>query len=193
MEALAELHIARGDWTTATRYLYQLVPMAPTPTLRADRLYRLGEAVLLHLGDAERADDIFLRASDLEPNHLPTLRRLLDVYWRADEPGQLVEVANELAKRGAIQTGLAERSLARALVAAALVGDAMLAGQLAVALGEESARQVIGALGELVDREGRLQHASSSTAVGELARRGVLDLVKLRTAAAGTASALAFG
>ncbi len=29
IETLAELHIARGDWSTATRYLYQLVPLAP--------------------------------------------------------------------------------------------------------------------------------------------------------------------
>src|SRR5207244_2609090 len=87
LEQLVELYIARADWTTATRYLYQLVPLAPSPAERAERLYRLGEAVLVHLGDTDRADDVFLRASDLDPTHLPTLRRLLDVYWRADDPG----------------------------------------------------------------------------------------------------------
>src|SRR5262249_14245200 len=97
LEQLAEIYIARNDWPSATRYLYQLVPLAPTPSERADRLYRLGEAVLVHLGDKDRADDVFLRASDLDPNHVPTLRRLLDVYWRADDPAALVEVASELA------------------------------------------------------------------------------------------------
>ena len=75
------MHIAKGDWPTATRYLYQLVPLAPTPHERAERLYRLGEAVLVHLGDVDRADDVFLRASDLDPtprpDAAPPARRLL--------------------------------------------------------------------------------------------------------------------
>jgi len=192
LEALAELHIAKSDWTTATRFLYQLVPMAPTPASRADRLYRLGEAVLIHLGDAERADDIFLRASDLEPAHIPTLRRLVDVYWRADEPGQIVEVASELADRNALANGIAERTLGRALVATALVGEATLAQKLATVLGESAAPQVVGALTELEAREGRMQVSSASTAITELARRGVLDLAKLRAAAAATSIASAF-
>ncbi|HEY0255462.1 MAG TPA: hypothetical protein VGC41_28230, partial [Kofleriaceae bacterium] len=102
IEQLAEVHIARGDWQTATRYLYQLVPLAPSPGERAERLFRLGEAVLLHLGDVDRADDIFLRASDLDPTHVPTLRRLLDTYWRADDPGALVEVSAQLAGSGSL-------------------------------------------------------------------------------------------
>ena len=187
LEALADLHIARGDWPAATRVLYQLVPLAPTPSARAERLYQLGEAVLVHLGDTDRADDVFLRASDLDPSHLPTLRRLLDVYWRADDPGALVEVATELAGKGALSTGAAtDASLAHALVAAALVGDTQLASQLGSALGEEAPRCVAVALAELDGRAGRLQLATASTAVAELARRGLLDLAKVRAAAAGT-------
>src|SRR5262249_34581714 len=105
IEALADVHVARNDWPTATRYLFQLVPLAPTSAQRADRLYRLGEAVLVHLGDIDRADDVFLRASDLDPSHVPTLRRLLDVYWRADDPGAIVEGASELAGAGALAPG----------------------------------------------------------------------------------------
>ena len=81
---------------------------------RAEHLFRLGEAILLHLGDVERADDVFLRASDIDPSHVPTLRRLLDVYWRADNPGALVDVASELVKSGAIaMTAVAPSSLAQ--------------------------------------------------------------------------------
>ncbi len=94
IEQLADVHVAKGDWPAATRYLYQLVPLAPTPLERAERLYRLGDAVLVHLGDIDRADDVFLRASDLDPSHVPTLRRLHDVYWRADDPAALVDVAS---------------------------------------------------------------------------------------------------
>jgi len=187
LEALAELQIARADWPSATRYLYQLVPLAPSPTERAERLYRLGEAVLVHLGDTDRADDVFLRASDLDPTHIPTLRRLLDVYWRADDPGALVEVATELAQKQAFAHGPThDDSLAHALVAAALLGDTPLAQLLGTALGEEAPRRVAAALAELAGRQGRLQLATASTAIIELARRGMLDLVKVRAAAAGT-------
>ena len=39
---------------------------------------------------------------------------------------------------------------------------------------------------ELADRTGRLSLGTASTAIAELARRGVIDLAKLRAAAAGT-------
>lgn len=186
IEVLAELHIARADWTSATRYLYQLVPLAPSPTERADRLFRLGEAVLLHLNDTDRADDVFLRASDLDPTHVGTLRRLLDVYWRADDPGALVEVATELAERKALDNITHEQSLAHALVAAALVGDTALAQRIGGVLGDDAPRRVAAALAELTGREGRLQLTSASTAIAEFARRGMIDLAKVRAAAAGT-------
>src|SRR5262249_33077907 len=105
IEQLADVHIARADWPTATRFLYQLVPLASPPSERGERLFRLGEAVLVHLGDIDRSDDVFLRASDLDPTHVPTLRRLLDVYWRADDPASLVEVSTQLASSGALATG----------------------------------------------------------------------------------------
>jgi tetratricopeptide (TPR) repeat protein len=190
IEALAQVHAARGDWTTATRYLYQLVPLAPSPIHRAERLYQLGEVVLVHVNDVDRADDVFLRASDLDPGHIPTLRRLLDVYWRADDPGGIVEVATELADKDALISGpTPDSALAHALVAAALVGDTQLAQRLQAALGDNASRQVAGALAELAGRTGRLQLATASIAIAELARRGLLDLAKLRAATAGTPAA----
>ena len=194
IEQLAEVHVARGDWSTAARYLYQLVPLAPTPLERAERLYRLGEAVLVHLGDLDRADDVFLRASDLDPSHVPTLRRLLDVYWRADDPAALVEVAAQLATSGSLSGPIAASSLAQALVAAALVGDTHLAGKLVAALGPDAPRQIASALIELGrrapsqprERTRRFELTSASTAIAELGHRGLLDLGALRAAASGT-------
>jgi tetratricopeptide (TPR) repeat protein len=187
IEMLAEMYISKGDWQTATRYLYQLVPLAPTPAERAERLYRLGEAVLVHLGDIDRADDVFLRASDLDPRHIPTLRRLLDVYWRGDDPGALVEVASQLARAGGLARGpVAGSSLAQALVAAALCGDTDLATKLVDALGEDGPPRIASTLAELVGRRGRFELGSASTAIVELGRRGVVDMQKLRHAAQGT-------
>ena len=192
LEQLAEVHIARGDWTTATRYLYQLVPLAPSPTERAERLYRLGEAVLVHLGDLDRSDDVFLRASDLDPTHVPTLRRLLDVYWRADDPASLVEVTTQLASTGSLTLGpIGKTALSQALVAAALVGDTKLATKIVTTIGEDAPTRVTNAIVALANRtkgtNGRkFEPKSAATAIAELARRGVLDLAKLRAAAAGT-------
>jgi tetratricopeptide (TPR) repeat protein len=190
LELLAELNVARSNWQAATRYLYQLVPLAPSPTERAERLYRFGEAVLVHLGDVDRADDAFLRASDLDPQHLPTLRRLIDVFWRADDPGSLVEVAAELAQRNALGGLTHLEALAHALVATALVGETTLAEQINQALGQDAPRLVAGALAELVGREGRLQLQTASTAITELAKRGLLDIAKVRAAAEGTPVAI---
>jgi tetratricopeptide (TPR) repeat protein len=185
LEQLADVYIAKGDWKVATRYLFQLVPLAPNPAARADRLYRLGEAVLIHLGDVDRADDVFLRASDLDPTHVPTLRRLLDVYWRADDPAALVEVATELARSHSLSP-IATSSLAQALVAASLIGDTKLATELAAALGADLPTRLTAALVELESRSGRLELKTASTAITELGRRGVVDLAQLRAAASGT-------
>ena len=191
IEQLAEVHIAKGDWHTATRYLYQLVPLAPSPSERAERLYRLGEAVLVHLGDLDRADDVFLRASDLDPTHVPTLRRLLDVYWRADDPAALVEVTTQLVSSGSLTLGpIGKTALSQALVAAALVGDTNLATKIVTTIGEDAPTRVTNALVGLAVRSkgnGRKFEAkSAATAIAELGRRGVLDLAKLRAAAANT-------
>ena len=192
IEQLSEVYIAKSDWSSAARFLYQLVALAPSPHERADRLYRLGELLVQHLGDIDRADDVFLRASDLDPAHVPTLRRLLDVYWRADDPVALVEVSSQLASSGGLaSTQVERRSLAHALIAAALVGDATLAAKLVAALGDEVPERVLEALLELVGRAkvtGRagFELKTAATAVVELGRRNLLDLAKLRSAAAGT-------
>ncbi|MEO8845923.1 MAG: hypothetical protein ABI591_09085 [Kofleriaceae bacterium] len=198
IEQLVEVHVARNDWQTATRYLYQLVPLAPSPAERADRLYRLGDAILVHLGDLDRADDVFLRASDLDPSHVPTLRRLLDVYWRADDPAALVEVSTQLAASGSLTPGpIGKPALGQAVIAAALLGDANLAIKLVHALGDDAPERVTDALLDLVDRpkpsNGRhFELKSAATAIAELARRGMLDLQRLRAATANTAIADAF-
>lgn len=178
IEKLAEIYAMREDWPTAARYLYQLVPFAPTPGERAERLYRLGDTILSRLGDVERADDAFLRASDLDPSHLPTLCRLLDVYWRADDPAALVEVARQLISCNALQSeSISATSLAHALVAAALVRDFDIATQLAAALGDAAPASLSAALAELAERNrSKFSHTTASTAIAELGDKGVLKL-----------------
>ena len=146
----------------------------------------------MHLGDLDRSDDVFLRASDLDPTHVPTLRRLLDVYWRADDPAALVEVTTQLASTGSLTLGpIGKTALSQALVAAALVGDTKLATKIVTTIGEDAPTRVTNAIVALANRtkgtNGRkFEPKSAATAIAELARRGVLDLAKLRAAAAGT-------
>src|SRR5207237_914125 len=78
--------------------------------------------------------------------------RLLDVYWRADDPAALVEVAAELVDRSGLRDAAPAQSLGRAIIAAALVGDAKLAGELVAAIGDGAPAAVAGALAELVHR-----------------------------------------
>jgi hypothetical protein len=150
-----------------------------------------------------------LRASDLDPAHVPTLRRLLDVYWRADDPAALVDVAAELATRGALDTEaprsaraekldavpstvdraagpIAGRSLAQAVIAAALVGEVPLAAKLVRAIGDDAPRRIAEALAALDGATGRLTLPSASTAIAELGRRGLVDLPRVRAAAGDT-------
>ena len=144
--------------------------------------------MLVHLGDVDRADDVFLRASDLDPSHVPTLRRLLDVYWRADDPGALVEVATELAARGGLATGPIAGTLARASARRRRAGrrDPARSRSSPTALGDDAPPRIAAALAELVNRGGRFELGSASTAIAELGRRGVLDMREVRAAAAGT-------
>ncbi len=194
IEALASIHSARGDWAAATRYLFQLVPLAPTAAARAERLYQLGEVVLGRLGDVERADDVFLRASDVDPAHVPTLRRLLDVYWRADDPAGVVDIARDLASRSALVAGAVDdAALARALVSATVTGDGALAARLRSALGAAAPARTVAALGELADRTGRLQLAAAAAAVRAFATGGGIELAALQAAAVETAVAAHLG
>ena len=83
---LCALYVERGEWAAAARALTQLAGMAATPRQRANLLFRLGELYRLHLGDGDKAADAYLRAVNLDPAHAPTLRRLVDYYWRLESP-----------------------------------------------------------------------------------------------------------
>ena len=144
----------------------------------------------MHLGDVDRADDVFLRASDLDPAHVPTLRRLSTSTGAPTIPARSSRSRPSSTDKGALSTGPAlEASLAHALVAAALIGDTPLAARIGRALGEMPRAGSPRRSPSSPAAEGRLQLASASTAIAELARRGVIDLAKVRAAAAGTAVA----
>src|SRR4030095_10889985 len=139
LDGLSSLYEERGNWGAAARALRALAGLAETSLRRADVLYRLGELLFAALGEPPAADAAFLRASDLDPGHLPTLRRLLDVYWRADDPGALIEVATDLVAKGALLDASTDRAtLARASIAAASSAAMNLAGAIIHHLGADA-------------------------------------------------------
>jgi tetratricopeptide (TPR) repeat protein len=173
LEALAELYVERGNWGGAARALRTLAELAGAPEARAALLYRLGELLLAQLGDLPGADDAFLRASDLDPTHVPTLRRLIDVYWRAGDVGALLDVAQDLARSGRLlEAATARPTPARTATAAATSAAMHLADRVAQHLDFEAAPRLAAALTELVGRSGEPDLEDAAAAVLELARRG---------------------
>lgn len=200
LEALADLYVERGNWAGAARALKGLAATTLPPDRRAAIWYRLGELTLARLGDVAGADDAFLRAADLDPGHPPTLRRLVDVYWRAGDAAALVDVAQELASGGALlESATTGATLARVAIAGAAAGAMHLAGGVVRQLGADAPVRLAAALAERVGLTGELTLDAAVAAVRELAARGhgpapaALTQAAASLGAAGQAVARALG
>ena len=171
LTSLADLHQQLGHIQAAARALRTLASISDVPARKAELVYRLGE---MHLKAAEPldADDAFLRASDLDPGHLPTLRRLIDVYWRADEPGSLLDVATDLAQQNQLLVPSTDKqTLGRALVATAATAALHLAARIAAHLGSDGAALVAQALLEIGAEHTEITLEAAAEGVRELAKK----------------------
>jgi tetratricopeptide (TPR) repeat protein len=101
IELLAGVCAQLGLWEEAADLQGRLSRSAQTPAARAERLFRQGEIYRLELGDLERAGDCYLRASDLDPRHIPTLWRLVEYFFAARDWDQLQGVVRDLVAAGA--------------------------------------------------------------------------------------------
>jgi len=121
LEALVTLYAAHGDHQGAIRTLRSLIAIATDLQERAERHYLLGEIFRANVGDHEAAAGEYLKAVDLDPEHAPTLRRLLDYYWALDDAEALHEIATDLDRRDALVViETPSPTLARIMLAAAL-------------------------------------------------------------------------
>ncbi|HEY3358993.1 MAG TPA: hypothetical protein VGQ83_37430, partial [Polyangia bacterium] len=127
LELGAAVYAQLSEWERAAGCLERLGFLVADPQMRAELLFRRGEIYRRRLGDPARASDCYLRAIDLAPQHVPTLRRVVDHYWSAGEWQGVVEVGGELSQLGppladsaafamryALGTVLATRDLATA-------------------------------------------------------------------------------
>jgi tetratricopeptide (TPR) repeat protein len=137
---LADLYIALELWPQATSALARLSCLVVSPEKRAEILFRLGELHRLQLGNEEHASDAFLKAIDLDPGHVPTMRRLIEYYWKEGDDAGLGEMAAELDARGALLApDTTSETLAQVAVSRALGGEEERAAELAGALGDGAA------------------------------------------------------
>lgn len=124
LEALVTLYAAHGDHQGAIRSLRSLIAVAADLEERAERHYLLGEIFRANVGDHEAAADEYIKAVDLDPNHAPTLRRLLDYYWSLDDSEALLDIARDLHEREAlIVIETPSPTLTRVMLVAALARD----------------------------------------------------------------------
>ncbi len=140
LQPLADLYAGAGMWARAVETLERLACLVTTPERRADILYRSGEILRLQLGDEERASDAYLKAIDLDPQHVPTMRRLVDYYWTVADDASLGEMAADLDARGELlASDTSHETLAKVAVSAALDGDERGSQALARVLGDGGA------------------------------------------------------
>ena len=183
IEALVELHRETENWPAAARYQYQLVPLSESHTARAERLYALGVLLSDNLDDPDRADDVFLRAIDLIPNHVPTLRRLLDTFWRNAELREFSDVALELAQQHALfgSKSVIDCHAAGRIVAALCADPAHhhLVESLFGEFGDGLSLCIATALGELADATKVTDLTAAVGGLAVIARANKADLASI--------------
>ncbi|WP_045119579.1 tetratricopeptide repeat protein [Haliangium ochraceum] len=144
LEVLVRLYEQKGAHDRAALALRRLIGLVSTPVQRAALLYHLGELERVHRHDLDSAADAYLKAIDLDPHHVPTLRRLLEHFWREADVSELLEIALALSEQGAlIDEATDSAALGRVLLAAALRGDERLMRSIARYLGSRLVEVVL--------------------------------------------------
>jgi tetratricopeptide (TPR) repeat protein len=162
---LAELYAAAEMWHAATQTLARLSCLIVAPEQRADILFRMGEIFRLQLGDADRASDAYLKAIDLDPQHIATMRRLVEYYWTQTDDAGIGDMAAELEVRGELLAAdTASETIAQVAVSRALAGDADWGQQLAATLGDGGAGALATVLADAASRRPESLDATASVA-----------------------------
>src|SRR5690606_31191462 len=122
------------------------------------------------------AADCYLKAIDLDPDHVPTLRRLLDVYWAQGDDRGLLDVAADLDERGALlEPTTSPTTLARTMCVAALHGEADQAIRIAQAKVSGAADHLATTAAALATRARAPDLRALASALGGLVDRAGLD------------------
>lgn len=165
---LLELYRLQPDHGDAIRVLRKLIDSATTPSARATFMFDLAEIYQETDGRDQLAIDTYLKAIDLAPTHVPTLRRLLEYYWSEGDWAAACEMAVDLSKQDSLlvpDTGL--MLLHRAAISAALAQDDALCEAIGSSLGSDS----INELARVIIETANAKHAPPSKLLAAAAYR----------------------
>jgi tetratricopeptide (TPR) repeat protein len=192
------VEVAHGDgrWLETAQLLDRLSHLTAAPAERAVLLHRAGDLQLVRLRDKDAASTAYLEAIDLDPTHVPTVRRLVDYFFSEGDWASTAEMAATLDDEGAFavdETGAGTR--ARAVLATALAGDVRRAVTLGAALDDGAGAAALAqAALDLVTRGEAIEAVGDTLAlVAGIGRRSAVVRQRLeeRGASDGAAAALA--
>jgi tetratricopeptide (TPR) repeat protein len=140
LSRLADLAIADGRIAEALPLLDRQSRVVETRAEQVAILFRMGELSLGPMADPVGAAESWLKAIDLDPNHVPTLRCLIDHFAASGDSKTVAELAADLDRTGALRvaaTPLLTR--ARAALHCALADEEATATRIAQAIPEGAA------------------------------------------------------
>ena len=100
LEMLVEVYERLGLYKEAAESCVRLARLYFDPPRRPAILYRQGEILREHLGDADGAARAFLKSSDLDPRFVPTMVRLVSYFWGENDFASLGDLAADLDAAG---------------------------------------------------------------------------------------------
>lgn len=123
LEALAELCLGEGDWTSAEQALLRLSRHAASAEQQADVYRRLAELYDTSLPNPERAELAYREVLRRAPDDAEAVDRLVGVYARLGRKEDAVQLASDFAERAAAPELRRERIVRLALVLERVASD----------------------------------------------------------------------
>ncbi len=153
LRALIGIYSNRQQYHKATQTLEKLMSLIPSASQRAELLYEMGELYRTQLGDPNLAADAFLKAIDLAPNHVPTVRRLVDYYYHTNDDTALKEMVAHLHRlKEPLNPDIDAAKRSRAMITAALANESELTGAILETFSDQMSTRASAALMDALAR-----------------------------------------
>ena len=91
---IAANHFNNGNYTTAEQILKQVIALKPE---KVDAYYFLGNTYV-KLEKSDLAEEYFLKALEIQPDHQPTIIALIDLYDKTNQPMKLIPLMEKIAE-----------------------------------------------------------------------------------------------
>ena len=91
---IAANHFNNGNYTTAEQLLKQVIALKPE---KVDAYYFLGNTYV-KLEKNDLAEEYFLKALEIQPDHQPTIIALIDLYDKTNQPMKRIPLMEKIAE-----------------------------------------------------------------------------------------------